>query len=73
MSKTIGVEAFSDLVDKLYGGLQCKVPWKLFLETLEQQIGASFSTRILRPPSQDTEGLILSTGGKHHYEALILL
>ncbi|WP_419535295.1 helix-turn-helix transcriptional regulator [Endozoicomonas sp.] len=70
MSKTISVEAFSDLVDKLYGGLQSKVPWKLFLEYLEQQIGASFSTLILRPPSQDTEGLILSTGGAHHNEAL---
>ncbi len=62
MSEIISVETFSSMTESLYLGLQQKIPWKTFLHDLQGQMQASYVTLIVRPPSDDADGLILSTG-----------
>ncbi|KEQ19694.1 helix-turn-helix transcriptional regulator [Endozoicomonas numazuensis] len=62
MSEIISVEEFSRLTGALYEGLQQKVPWKSFLHSLQEKMDANFVTFIIRPPSNESDGLILSTG-----------
>ena len=62
MSEAISVKEFSCLTDVLYEGIQEDVPWKSFLHSLQSQMHANSATFILRPPSSDAEGIIVSTG-----------
>ncbi|WP_062267013.1 helix-turn-helix transcriptional regulator [Endozoicomonas arenosclerae] len=62
MSEIISVEEFSSLTGALYEGLQQKVPWKSFLHSLQEKMDANYVTFIIRPPSNESDGLILSTG-----------
>ncbi|GAA4883809.1 helix-turn-helix transcriptional regulator [Ferrimonas pelagia] len=58
----IGIDSFSGLIGTLYQGLEDDIPWKQFLRQLQDTMGAKFATFILRPPSHELDGLILSTG-----------
>ncbi|MRI33898.1 helix-turn-helix transcriptional regulator [Endozoicomonas sp. OPT23] len=62
MSEIISVDTFSSMTESLYIGLQQKIPWKTFIHDLQGQMQASYVTLIVRPPSDDSDGLILSTG-----------
>ena len=62
MSEAISVKEFSSLTDVLYEGIQEDVPWKSFLHSLQNQMRANSASFILRPPSSDAEGIIVSTG-----------
>ncbi|AMO55519.1 LuxR family transcriptional regulator [Endozoicomonas montiporae] len=62
MSEAISVKEFSNLTDVLYEGIQEDVPWKSFLHSLQDQMHANSATFILRPPSSDADGIIVSTG-----------
>lgn len=62
MSEIISIEEFSSLTGALYEGIHQKVPWKSFLHTLQDKMNANYVTFIIRPPSTDADGIILSTG-----------
>lgn len=62
MSEAISVKEFSSLTDVLYEGIQEDIPWKSFLHSLRDQMHANSATFILRPPSSDADGIIVSTG-----------
>jgi DNA-binding CsgD family transcriptional regulator len=57
------------LLDALYAGLLEAVPWQEFLGRLREALGALAATLILRPPTPEDPGLLLSDGGLPRWQS----
>ena len=56
----LSVDVFSELVHLVYSGATESVPWEGFLTKMGRLLDANWVTLLLRPPSVDRYGLILS-------------
>jgi DNA-binding CsgD family transcriptional regulator len=61
MTLPLSLEQLSGLLGNLYQGPLESVPWQSFLNELNQFIDAKYVTFILRPPSDHTQGLMVTT------------
>ncbi|CAH0992573.1 hypothetical protein SIN8267_02706 [Sinobacterium norvegicum] len=52
--------ASQGLIASIYSGITHEARWQQFLEILRQQLGASFATLILSPPSEFDTGVVLN-------------
>ncbi|MCE4052296.1 helix-turn-helix transcriptional regulator [Pseudomonas sp. Au-Pse12] len=63
MQKNLSLETFSDLIGNLYQGPLENIPWATFLNQLNHHLQSQYVTFILRPPSAQVDGLLVSTTG----------
>lgn len=61
--QTLSFEDFSELVGQLYEGPLESIPWVTFLNQLNSLLHSKYVTFILRPPSTQVDGLMVSTNG----------
>lgn len=61
--------AFSDLLARLYGGLEGDRPWQGFLEALAGWMDASFATLIITAPGKRQPATFLTPGGNPDFNA----
>lgn len=61
--QTLSFEDFSELVGQLYEGPLESIPWVTFLNQLNSLLHSKYVTFILRPPSTQVDGLMVSTTG----------
>jgi len=61
--QTLSFDAFSELVGQLYEGPMENIPWVTFLNQLNGLLHSKYVTFILRPPSTQVDGLMVSTNG----------
>lgn len=61
--QTLSFEDFSELVGQLYEGPLESIPWVTFLNQLNGLLHSKHVTFILRPPSTQVDGLMVSTNG----------
>ncbi len=62
MKYTIDIEEFSRLIKALYQGILENVPWSGFLDRLQSKLEANYVTIVISPPTDDHDGLFLTTG-----------
>ncbi len=55
--------AFSELIGLVYEGPLEPVPWQSFLARFKEVMNAAVTTLILRPPSEDSRGVVINEGG----------
>ncbi|HBO3620500.1 helix-turn-helix transcriptional regulator [Pseudomonas aeruginosa] len=63
MAQSLTLEQFSGMLGDLYQGPLETTPWQSFLNALNQFLAAKYVTFILRPPSDQSEGLMINTNG----------
>ena len=63
MSHRLTLDEFSGMLGNLYQGPLEDIPWGTFLDQLKDCLNAKYATFILRPPSQQVDGLSISTSG----------
>lgn len=61
--QSLTLEDFSELVGQLYQGPMENIPWVTFLNQLNRLLDSKYVTFILRPPSSQVDGLMVSTNG----------
>ncbi|MBF8720120.1 helix-turn-helix transcriptional regulator [Pseudomonas guariconensis] len=61
--QSLTLEDFSELVGQLYQGPLENIPWVTFLTQLNSLLHSKHVTFILRPPSSQVDGLMVSTNG----------
>jgi DNA-binding HTH domain-containing proteins len=61
--QSLNLEDFSELVGQLYQGPMENIPWVTFLNQLNRLLDSKYVTFILRPPSTQVDGLMVSTNG----------
>ncbi|MGF6395132.1 DNA-binding CsgD family transcriptional regulator/PAS domain-containing protein [Pseudomonas plecoglossicida] len=61
--QSLTLEDFSELVGQLYQGPMENIPWVTFLNQLNRLLNSKYVTFILRPPSTQVDGLMVSTNG----------
>ncbi|BBH45471.1 hypothetical protein KU43P_19480 [Pseudomonas sp. KU43P] len=61
--QSLSLEDFSELVGQLYQGPMENIPWVTFLNQLNRLLDSKYVTFILRPPSSQVDGLMVSTNG----------
>jgi DNA-binding CsgD family transcriptional regulator len=60
-SYPLTLHQFSEILDTLYQGPLENIPWTSFLDKLKNALASKYATFILRPPSQQADGLSIST------------
>lgn len=55
--------AFSELIGLIYEGPMEPVPWQSFLARFKEVMNAAVTTLVLRPPSEESRGVVLNDGG----------
>ncbi|MNZ39655.1 Bacterial regulatory protein, luxR family [compost metagenome] len=63
MAQTLSLDRFSSMLGNLYQGPLESTPWQSFLNELSQCLDGKYVTFILRPPSDQNEGLMVNTNG----------
>lgn len=63
MAHSLTLEQFSGMLGNLYQGPLEPTPWQSFLSQLNQFLDSKYVTFILRPPSDDSDGLMVNTNG----------
>ena len=63
MAQSLDLVQFSGMLGNLYQGPLESTPWQSFLNELNQFLEAKYVTFILRPPSDQSEGLMVNTNG----------
>ncbi|MFV3308402.1 helix-turn-helix transcriptional regulator [Pseudomonas sp. NY15181] len=63
MAHTLSLDQFSGMLGNLYQGPLEPTPWQSFLNQLNQFLDAKYVTFILRPPSDENEGLMVNANG----------
>jgi len=63
LSYPLTFNQFSEMLDTLYQGPLENIPWTTFLDQLKNALKSKYATFILRPPSQQVDGLSISTSG----------
>ncbi|MGQ7957769.1 helix-turn-helix transcriptional regulator [Pseudomonas sp. SP16.1] len=63
MALPLSLDQFSDMLGTLYQGPLENVPWTSFLDQLKNALNSKYATFILRAPSQQVDGLSISTSG----------
>ena len=63
MAHPLTLDEFSEMLGNLYQGPLENIPWATFLDQLKGCLAAKYATFILRPPSQQVDGLSISTSG----------
>lgn len=61
--QSLSLDDFSELVGQLYQGPLENIPWATFLNQLNSLLTSKYVTFILRPPSAQVDGLMVSTNG----------
>ena len=62
----------SDLLARLYGGIDAAQPWESFLEALAQWLDASFATLIIASPGRGLPGTFITPGADPEHARLYL-
>jgi len=65
----IALPEFSELLRALYSGTLEETPWQTFLASLRQLLGADTAFILLRRPSEDDRGVILSDSRARSFES----
>ncbi|MCJ1887319.1 helix-turn-helix transcriptional regulator [Pseudomonas sp. LA21] len=63
MPYSLSLDQFSGMLGNLYQGPLEPTPWTSFLNQLNQFLDAKYTTLILRPPSDQNDGLIVNANG----------
>jgi len=58
----IGQARLDDLVGDIYAGLTETPPWESALEQIKELLGAAHVTLMLRPPSEESSGVMINAG-----------
>ena len=60
---------FSDLLARLYGGIDGDRPWEAFLEALTDWLGSAFATLIITSPGRAEPGTFVTPGADPRFSA----
>ncbi len=60
---------FSDLLARLYGGLDTAQPWEAFLEALTGWLGSAFATLIITSPGRAQPGTFVTPGADPRFSS----
>lgn len=63
---------FSDLLARLYGGIDAERPWEKFLEALTGWLGSAFATLIITSPGRAQPGTFVTPGADPSFSAFYI-
>ncbi|WP_455289098.1 hypothetical protein [Cupriavidus necator] len=57
----LGMDEISDLIGLVYDGPLLDIPWQSLLDALRHLLAANYVTLVLRPPSNTSPGLMITS------------